>query len=266
MLVMIEPEASPDRVVELFSRHQGVHPYGLADLDEPNWSMSTWWRRGDAAVGLLELPSSTPIVYAVNAIAPDATLALLAELDEWLPDRYVVNGPTGLTDRLRPLRGAVWRTADVKMVLADLMALEPDDDGVVPLDADDLPELERLFATDSREGRFFVPDLLDAGHYRGVWLGRELVGAAGTHVVSPRFGVAAIGNVVTHPDHRRRGLARRTTSAVVRSLMREVDTIGLNVARAAAGTRRLYDDLGFVAVLDYEEAELVRHGSGASRE
>ena len=48
--------AEPDELVELYSRDPHLHIYALADLEEPYWSASTWWRNGDAAVGLVGLP------------------------------------------------------------------------------------------------------------------------------------------------------------------------------------------------------------------
>ena len=43
-----------------------MHPYGLADLEEPFWSSSTWYRRGDAVVAVLDL-GGDPVVYAIAA-------------------------------------------------------------------------------------------------------------------------------------------------------------------------------------------------------
>ncbi len=70
--------------------------------------------------------------------------------------------------------------------------------------------------------------------------------AAGPHLVSPTYGVAAVGNVFTHPDYRGRGYGTLTTSAVVAELlglgMRDVV---LNVEQANAVAVRLYERLGF---------------------
>ena len=45
----------PEELVELYAPDAVVHPYGLADLEEPFWSSSTWFRRGDAVVAVLDL-------------------------------------------------------------------------------------------------------------------------------------------------------------------------------------------------------------------
>ena len=57
----------------------------------------------------------------------------------------------------------------------------------------------------------------------------RLVAVAGTHLVSPTYGVAAVGNVFTHPGHRRQGYASAATSAVVTELLdRGIQDVILN--------------------------------------
>jgi len=47
-------------------------------------------------------------------------------------------------------------------------------------------------------------------------------------------------------------------AALCRRLLERVDTIGLNVSESNRVARRMYERLGFEAVLPYEEAELER--------
>lgn len=252
----------PGEIAELYRRRPDVHAYGLADLDEPFWSHSTWQRRSCAVVGVLNVPDAqAAIVYAIAAEAASDTLALLADLAPSLPDRFVITGPVGVARTLSTSYRTAWSGRHEKMLLVRPEQLVPSPDAS-PIGPNDLAPLNALFATDTRGDRFFVPQLLGQGTYRGIWSGAQLVAVAGTHVVSELRGVAAIGNVVTHPEHRRRGLAARTTSAVARHLLDRVDTVGLNVDATDPGPRRLYAQLGFEVVHDYEEAELVR---GAAR-
>jgi ribosomal protein S18 acetylase RimI-like enzyme len=132
------------------------------------------------------------------------------------------------------------------------------DPDVAVISPADLPHLERLFAADPRAGVYFHGGLLDSGHYVGIADGGDLVAAGGIHLIDRRHGVTALGNVFTHPRHRRRGLARRVLSTLCHRLLAEVDVIGLNVRRDNTGARALYHDLGFVPVVRYEEAELTR--------
>ena len=68
-----------------------------------------------------------------------------------------------------------------------------------------------------------------------------------------RSAVAALGNIATHPDHRRRGLGRVTTAALCRSLCAGADHIGLNVKADNTVAADLYANLGFTYACAYEE-------------
>ena len=83
-----------------------------------------------------------------------------------------------------------------------------------------------------------MPELLDTGLYGGIREDGELVAVAGVHVLSERHGVAAIGNVFTHPDHRRRGLGAALDGHHRPPAVEPVSTIGLNVGH---GQRRRPD-------------------------
>jgi ribosomal protein S18 acetylase RimI-like enzyme len=262
------PAPTKDRsgLVKLFSRHREVHPYGLADLEEPYWAGSTWWREGDAAVGLLRLPgSSTPVAYAVTATAPEQTRDLLAAVAPQLPPHLIINGVTGLLDPLSRRYDHDWVTPYWKMQLARPERLPAADPAAVEVGADHLDALRDLFAVASSPEAFFTPDLLETGHYVGHWDRGRLIAVAGIHVVSRRHRVAALGNVATHPDERRRGLARRLVGTVCRRLLEEVDTVGLNVGQGNEAGLDLYRRCGFEVVIDYEEAELRLASGGGGR-
>lgn len=257
-----DPPARADLVddraelAEFFSDRAAVHIYALADLDEPFWSGSRWYRRGDAVVGLIGLPSGEGLAcYSVATRDREGTLALIAELAPDLPAGLLITGPDGLAVALRPVRPLTWYAPHVRYELVDPVALPPIDPRVEPLGRDDLAELESLYDAD-RGAVFFLPHMLDDGAFVGVRDGDRLVAAAGTHVLSSTHRVAALGAVYTAPAHRGRGLGRAVTVAVASHLVGRVDTIGLNVAAANAGARRIYESIGFVSILPYEEAEL----------
>ena len=92
----------------------------------------------------------------------------------------------------------------------------------------------------------FSPVQVEHGVFYGVLQGRELVAAAGTHLVSPTYGVAAVGNVFTHSDHRRQGHGTTVTGAVVAELLRlGIRDIVLNVGQRNVAAIRVYERLGF---------------------
>jgi GNAT superfamily N-acetyltransferase len=249
----------PEELVELYAPDRAVHPYGLADLEEPFWSSSTWYRSGDAVVAVLDL-GGEPAVYAIAADDEKAaaTLDLLEHLAPDLPDGFLITGPVGLAEPLGREFAVDWVGPHVKMHLIDRGRLTEPDPRVTWLDRRAVDEVLDLRATDVDISAFFVPELLDSGHYCGIRVEDRLVAIAGVHVLSERYGVAAIGNVFTHPDHRGEGLASALTSTLAHRLLPLVDVVGLNVQSGNGPARTVYERLGFVPVLAYEEAELRR--------
>jgi GNAT superfamily N-acetyltransferase len=121
------------------------------------------------------------------------------------------------------------------------------DEGVRRLGADDVDALNRLYADGESSGEspdFFYPSMVTDGVFFGVYEGRLLVAAAGTHLVSPSEGAAAIGNVYTRRDCRGRGLGRSVTAAVMGGLA-GIETVGLNVRADNDAAIRVYESLGF---------------------
>jgi GNAT superfamily N-acetyltransferase len=250
--------ADPHAILEVYLRCPEAHPYGIADVAQL-WDRSRWWRAGEAVAGLLDLPgSAVPVLYAVAAGAAASTLDLLELLEPVLPGRLLATGPRGTAGRLRGTHRPVWVRDYVKMHLAEPGRLPPPDPAAVTLEPGDLADLEALFATDAVSGDFFHPGLLDTGLYVGRREAGALVAVAGIHVIDEEYGVAALGNIATHPDHRRRGLGRSLTATLCHRLLARVTTVGLNVREANEAARGLYAGLGFRTVLPYEEAELVR--------
>ena len=257
----LTPESSPERLVTLYRRDAGVHPYALADLDL-YWDVSTWWVDGDAAVGLMRLPSTTtPIAYAVSSADPTGTLRLIRHLIDGghLPDRFVITGPDGLRDAIEATGyTSDWHYNYAKFALTDRGHVPPPEPTARRLDRSDLEPLQALLDECMGPSSFFTPELLDDGVYFGAIRDGRIVASAGTHIVSTNAGAAAIGNVATHPSARREGLARGTVAALIHTLGDQIPTIGLNVQRGNAGARTLYQSMGFTQVITYEEGEFVR--------
>ena len=77
----------------------------------------------------------------------------------------------------------------------------------------------------------------------GVWEGEHLIAMGGTHLTIPGF--AEIGNIATHPAHRRRGYARQVVGALVRAHLTAGRQVFLMVFQTNTGAIRLYESLGF---------------------
>jgi ribosomal protein S18 acetylase RimI-like enzyme len=142
----------------------------------------------------------------------------------------------------------------VRMVLTDF---HPVPGPVLRLDLSHLRALEGLYRFGG--GDAFRPYQLAQGVFYGVEVRGRLVAVAGTHLISPAYGVAAVGNVFTHPAYRRRGYAIACTSAVVEEILAEgIGTIVLNVDERNVQAMRIYRKLGFREHCRFVEAIGVR--------
>jgi GNAT superfamily N-acetyltransferase len=133
----------------------------------------------------------------------------------------------------------------------------PAEGGCVPLTPDHTGQLMALYARG--EGNAFDPKQVPGGAFHGVFEAGRLVAAAGTHLISPTYGVAAVGNVFTHPNCRGRGYATAATSAVVAELLsRGMRDVALNVDQKNRTAIRLYERLGFERYCPFFEGTAVR--------
>jgi len=151
-------------------------------------------------------------------------------------------------------RGPQWKMALLKPAL-DVPGVER----VERLTLDDGAELKELY-TAGYPANWFHARQIEIGYY-GLRERGKLICAAGAHVYSSTQRVAALGNIVTHPDHRGRGHAAAVTARICKELFRTVDHIGLNVKADNASAVACYRRLGFEPVAEYEEVMLTRHDS-----
>ena len=246
----------PAELMEHYSDRRATHIYALADLEEPFWTPSRWYRRGDAVVGVVSMPGGEgAAVYAVATIDPEATLDLVVDVLPELPVGQLITAPVGLAERVGALQPLAWHGPHLRYHLTDRSKLPARSAEIVDLGRDDLDEVEALYATEPGAA-FFLSHMIDDDTYVGVRRGGRLVSIAGTHVLSPTQRLAAIGAVYTHPGHRGQGLGAAVTAAVVDRLGDRVDLIGLNVSEANVAARTVYERLGFEMIWRYEECEL----------
>jgi ribosomal protein S18 acetylase RimI-like enzyme len=243
-------------------RRPEAHLYALADLDDRFWPDTTWYariERGEIrALALLLATLRVPILYAVAPPRDPDTFALLESLGPVLPETFFVNLASGLWPALGARHRFTPHGVHLKMALREPAALHAvDTAGVEPIGPEHERELREFYAgaygpEDGGE-RFFEAYMLRTGGYAGVRRGGKLICAGGAHVVSERFGVAAIGNLATAPGCRGRGLARKVAAHVALRLLERAPLVGLNVRAQNTAARRCYAALGFSPVLSYEE-------------
>jgi len=238
-----------ERAERVLERDRIWSAYALADLDPPHAAHAAWLA-SELAVVLTYAGFQPPVLFAAGA--PEEVRLLFEQIPA---GRYLFTLiPTHralLEDRILESHETImWR-----MVLRP-EAFDPSlAQGVQRLTLDDLPVLEALFGAGPDRPDAFDPGQLADQAFFGIRHEGRLVSAAGTHVVSAVRGVAAVGNVFTHPAHRGRGLATRTTAAVVQALLQHpgLRTIVLNVARENAAALRCYQRLGFWPFCGYHE-------------
>ena len=133
---------------------------------------------------------------------------------------------------------SMWRMV---LHLARFRPVEGDCARLTPAHSDQLAQLYALGG-----GNAFGPAQVPHGVFYGIFTDGQLVAAAGTHLVSPTYGVAAVGNIFTHPAYRGRGHGTATTSAVLAELLqRGIRDVVLNVDQKNESAIRVYERLGF---------------------
>jgi ribosomal protein S18 acetylase RimI-like enzyme len=224
--------------------------YALGDL-APAFAAASEWHLSDPsspgaeALLLLYRAFETPVLFTLGH--PDAVEPLL---DEIAAERALY---LSIRPEILPLIQARYQVTHLAAMWR--MVLHPADFCPVAhsarrLSLANLPALEALFADGVPHGEapdFFNAEMLAHGVFFGLFEGPDLVAAAGTHLVAPDEGVAAIGNVYTRRDRRRRGLAAQVTAAVAAELLRRMPPllIALNVSQANVPALRVYERLGF---------------------
>jgi GNAT superfamily N-acetyltransferase len=233
--------------------------YALGDMRPGYFEDSTWFTPADGApaIALLYHAFSVPVLLTVGGaghIRP-----LLGEIEE------AVGNTREMYLSVRPdVKALLAERYEIKWAkLMHRMVLEPEQfrpdttDAAVRIGPADLDTLQALYADGAPTGEspdFFAPTMVRDGVYYGVREGKELVAAAGTHVLVPEEGVCGIGNIYTRRDRRRRGLAACVTGAVVADVLgRRVPTVALNVWENNAVARRVYERLGFRHYCDFYE-------------
>lgn len=131
----------------------------------------------------------------------------------------------------------------------------------VRLHPGDVGALNALY--DMAQAEHFAAYQVEQGIFYGLHVDGDLVATAGTHVVSQTYGIAAVGNVFTHPHHRGRGYATACTDAVIREIVRRgCQDVVLNVNVTNAVAIHVYERLGFRRHCRYLEGLGKRRRSG----
>ncbi len=257
--------------IERFLRTDvGLHIYSLGDLDDFFWPYTIWFGRrshGNVdAIALLYTGMAVPTLLALNAdVEPMADL--VSSIREILPVRFYAHLSPGLARVFEPTHHLHAHGLHCKMMLSPdaeprvqvPAAAQADPAALAParLGSDDLPGL-LAFYEQAYPGNWFDPRMLETGQYVGIRAEGRLVSVAGIHVYSPRYRVAALGNIATLPAHRGRGFGSRVTAELCRILRDQGLEVGLNVSAENETAIACYRRIGFRTAAQYEEYEIER--------
>ncbi|MEQ9363848.1 MAG: GNAT family N-acetyltransferase [Leptospirales bacterium] len=269
-----------------------LHAYGLGDLDEYFRPHTTWYADDaedpQALILRYQPGNASPVYHALGGPETAAAFArLLLKLRPTFPDDFEVHISPAIHVRAaeqklfrdfhisrRELHHKMeWRPPekdreeggmDSKLAGAGLANSSRSDSGhavtfqISVATRADRADLERLYQEAYSEN-WFDPRMLATGVYLIARAGNHLAGVAGVHVYSEAYRVAALGNITTHPDFRRQGVARLLTEQLCELLRRNgIETITLNVKAFNKAAISCYAPLGFRFYADYEELSLTR--------
>lgn len=247
-----------ERIEPVLRRNVFLHIYALGDLDDFFWPFTTWYaleERGEMrAILLLYTAFETPTLMALSDPPFDSTRELLRQAQRLLPMRFYAHLSPGWREALGSNLKIDSRGPHLKMGLVEPSLQVTGIDNAVRLNHADVDDLRALYEV-GYPANWFDPRQIDIGYY-GVRVEGKLVSAAGAHVYSPVQRVAALGNIVTHPDYRGRGFAAAATAALCSELSATTDHIGLNVKADNATAIACYQRLGFRPVAEYEEVTI----------
>jgi ribosomal protein S18 acetylase RimI-like enzyme len=252
--------------------------YALGDLDPAYFQFTDWFGAEEAgelrAVAMLYNDLTPPIFFAtgeargIEAILnravslPEIGISLRAEHLPIVEKFYWAEPVPMLKMALLPADAASWRgvrrSPKQSRRAADEMASSHTARlAMTRLNVSHRPQLEALYALGG--GDAFRQRSLELGVFYGMFDNEHLVSVAGTHIVSDAERVAALGNVMTHPDYRGRGLATTATCAVCEELLdRGIELIGLSVSRSNEAALRVYEKIGFKRRVPFYEGTAIR--------
>jgi ribosomal protein S18 acetylase RimI-like enzyme len=244
------------KVLAVLERDRAWGAYAITDLDPPHdrYARFLGEKSEDAVVLVYSPPGFTSIIPHGEAIGTRKIIEHAKDLPE---QSFVLARPQDLPAlEASYLVDDIWTMYRMAMDVSQFRAARTGH-SARELTEEDLPALQRLYSLGGES--IFQETMLLHGLYVGLFDGDAMVAAAGTHTLSPKRGIATIGGVFTHPEHRGKGFGTAITSAVVSAAVdRGIDFLALNVKTDNEPARRAYRRLGFTERVEYWEGNVVR--------
>ena len=252
----LDPRAPAAEVRAFFERDRIIAAYALADLDPDNVDRSRWWvaRRGEDIVAAALLVEVLPFRPCFAMGEPQA-LAELFRSGMSEARLILATPPSGRLPIEASYRFERLDVMDRMVVRGDTFRPRVSHT-VTRLTVEQLDDVIDLYGNASRT--YFTPARLERELYFGVYAGRQLVAAAGTHVRSDAASIAAVGNVLTRLPYRNRGMATSVTSTVTEAALEMHRDVVLNVRQGNAPAVSVYRRLGYETHGTFVEGPAVR--------
>lgn len=206
----------PRAIEARLSDDRAFAAYALGHLEPDLYREAEYWT-ADGPMGSATVMHARAL-GAVSVLVgdPDAVAAILA----LHPGHRLGYLSTAAPEHLDALRRTHVVTDALHMMRMTVnpVTFEDSPGDLRRLRAHDSLRLNDLYASDGTSSRYSA-DTIERSIYYGAFDGDRLVSVAGTHVVSPHQSIAVVGNVMTHPGYRGRGLAKQVTAAVTRELL-----------------------------------------------
>jgi ribosomal protein S18 acetylase RimI-like enzyme len=251
-----------NRIEAFLRKNVYLHIYSIGDLDNFFWPDTVWygWEKGSEiqAVALLYTASPDPTLLAVSE-QENVMWELVRSIFNILPERFYAHLSPGVAEAVELQCQVKSYGKHYKMGLKNTSLLHDIDcSQVIRLTEKDLDDMLGLYEAGYRR-HWFNARMLQTKQYFGLRLKNRLVSVAGIHVYSEKYKVAALGNIITHPDYRGNGFGKAVTAGLCQSLAEHVDNIGLNVKADNIPAIALYTKLGFEIVSSYYEIMVLSH-------
>ena len=250
------------RIEAFLRKNVYLHIYSIGDLDDFFWPDTAWygWEQGGEiqAVALLYTASADSTLLALSE-QQDVMWELVRSIFHILPERFYAHLSPQVAETVEQQCQIKSYGKHYKMGLKNTALLQGIDcSQVIRLTENDLEDMLGLYK-EGYPGNWFNARMLHTKQYFGLRLKNRLISVAGIHVYSEKYKVAALGNIVTHPDYRGKGFGKAVTAGLCQSLSEHVDNIGLNVKADNAAAIALYEKLGFEIVGTYYELKVLSH-------
>jgi ribosomal protein S18 acetylase RimI-like enzyme len=226
-----------------------ANAYLLGHLETDYFPFCTWFvaRDRDGSIESLVTYYEGLSLPAVRAIGSKHGVGrILEECSSHLPNRFHFHVVAPHLDALeRRFEVTNLRKMQRMGLTRERYDSSPVDDRVRRLDHRDTASIMKLY--EHYPDNLFEPYQLETGYYFGIDAPSEdrLASIAGVHVVSETYDVAAVGNLVTHPEARDEGLATACTGRLLDELFQCVSVVALDVRNDNAPALSVYDRFGF---------------------